>query len=576
MVHRVCRRVLDHAQDAEDAFQATFLVLVRKARSIARRASLASWLYGVAYRISLKARAAAARRRAREREAAAMMSPEPISAVDHHELRAVLDQELSRLPEKCRAPLILCYLEGKTQKEAARVLGCPAGSMTWRLNQARERLRERLARRGVTLTARGLTVGLDKASAAFAGTLLSRTTEAALLVLAGKAVPAGLISKSALALAKTAGAARPLLVVALLFGLVALRAGAVALFHPGPGHGQRTVLKVSVPKDASAAGWRECASFTAAHDSVRLLALSPQGGARLVTQGMGDAEDILRDNDKYLLDCALAVRDPLTGRRQKALTESSTPASVTAIAFSPDGTALASAELGAVVWDVATGKVRSRFPEDGPVALIVFSPDGSTLAYARDDGLVRLCNLVSGERRALDKAVTALGHLAFSAGGKSLVTVSRAGSLQVWDLPAGILQATRELPVRDTRMLLSPDARTLLTAPDRLDDPAFRLWDLAAAKRPEALRPHKRGAWISAAAFSGDGRTLLVGTVDGSVTVFDVASQKELARLQDLSGRITTLALDRTGQALAAGDDEGNVKVWKAQPEPPGPRDHRE
>jgi RNA polymerase sigma factor (sigma-70 family) len=149
MVLAVCRRVLHDAHDAEDAFQATFLVLVRKARFIARPELLANWLYGVAYRVAVKARANANRRSAHERRAGAMTSvgsaPERIGS----ELRAVLDAELSHLPEKYRAPLVLCYLEGKTNEQAARLLGWPTGSISGRLARARELLRERLVSRGL-------------------------------------------------------------------------------------------------------------------------------------------------------------------------------------------------------------------------------------------------------------------------------------------------------------------------------------------------------------------------------------------------------------------------------------------
>lgn len=144
MVWGVCRRVLANPHDAEDAFQATFLVLVRKAAAIGRPELLGNWLYGVAYRTARKARAVAARRRAQERQAATMPAHGPSSAVAAHDLREALDRELNRLPEKYRAPLVLCYLEGLTNEEAARRLGWPVGSMSARLSRGRELLRERM------------------------------------------------------------------------------------------------------------------------------------------------------------------------------------------------------------------------------------------------------------------------------------------------------------------------------------------------------------------------------------------------------------------------------------------------
>jgi RNA polymerase sigma factor (sigma-70 family) len=155
MVWNTCLRLLRHASDAEDAFQATFLVLARKAASITKRDSIGSWLYGVAYRVSLDARARAVRRRTHERQANPRTEELPPDG-DPAEVRQVLDEELGRLPEKYRAPLVLCYLEGKTNDEAAEQLGWTRGTIAGRLSRARELLRQRLTRRGLTLSSAAL------------------------------------------------------------------------------------------------------------------------------------------------------------------------------------------------------------------------------------------------------------------------------------------------------------------------------------------------------------------------------------------------------------------------------------
>jgi len=152
MVLGVCRRVLDNEHDAEDAFQAAFLVLARQAHTIHKMESVGSWLYGVAYRISLRARSDAARRRTLEEQARTMSEQDPFLEAAWRELRPVLDEEVGRLPPKYRAPIVLCYLEGKTNTEAARELGWTKGTVSGRLARARELLRSRLARRGVALT----------------------------------------------------------------------------------------------------------------------------------------------------------------------------------------------------------------------------------------------------------------------------------------------------------------------------------------------------------------------------------------------------------------------------------------
>jgi len=161
LVFGVCVRVLGNTADAEDAFQATFVVLARRAASVGRPGVLANWLYGVARRTALKAKAAVVRRRRHEARAAALASAALGPAACHgdpawNDVWLVLDEELSRLPDRDRAPLVLCDLEGRTHEEAARALGCPRETMTTRLVRARRRLQARLVRRGVTLSAAAL------------------------------------------------------------------------------------------------------------------------------------------------------------------------------------------------------------------------------------------------------------------------------------------------------------------------------------------------------------------------------------------------------------------------------------
>jgi RNA polymerase sigma factor (sigma-70 family) len=202
VVWGVCRRLLAEANDAEDAFQATFLVLVRKPGSVKKQSSLGSWLYGVAYRVALRARADAARRRHHERQVRDMVRSEPSLEESWRELRPVLDAELSRLPEKFRAPLVLCYLQNKTNEQAAHELGWPVGSISKRLAQGRDLLRERLSQRGIALSATGLTTLLthNAATAAAPASLVELTSSVAHAMVATQATSATAASASVAAL----------------------------------------------------------------------------------------------------------------------------------------------------------------------------------------------------------------------------------------------------------------------------------------------------------------------------------------------------------------------------------------
>jgi RNA polymerase sigma factor (sigma-70 family) len=154
MVLGVCRRVLGDSADADDAFQATFLVFIQKARTLTRPEQVAGWMHAVALRVAKKARTTRARRREREAVNVVPDTPDPANpdpADSAHDLRRTIDEELDRLPEKYRLPIVLCELEGRTLDEAAELLGWPKGTVAGRLSRGRELLRRRLSRRGVGL-----------------------------------------------------------------------------------------------------------------------------------------------------------------------------------------------------------------------------------------------------------------------------------------------------------------------------------------------------------------------------------------------------------------------------------------
>src|SRR5579883_622807 len=205
MVLRVCRQILRDAHDAEDAFQATFLVLARRAGSVRQRGSVASWLYGIAQRLAMRSRADTARRRAHERRRAERRAMTAGYSASHDggeaECWPELHEEVARLPEKYRESVVLCYLEGLTTEAAARRLGCAHGTVLSRLSRARARLRRQLTRRGLPLPAGLLAAGLspEAAKAVVPGALAHSVVQAAMRIAAGMTV-AGVVSASVAAL----------------------------------------------------------------------------------------------------------------------------------------------------------------------------------------------------------------------------------------------------------------------------------------------------------------------------------------------------------------------------------------
>jgi RNA polymerase sigma factor (sigma-70 family) len=255
MVLGLCRRILHDPQDAEDAFQAVFLVFVRKAASITKPELLGNWLYGVASRTARVARAAVEKRRAKE--AKAVPREQTAEASPWQEFQPFLDYELSRLPAKYRVPVVLCHLEEKSRQEAARALGVPEGTLSSRLARARTLLAKRLARRCPTLTGGALLAGLGPraTAAALPASLVQTTVKACTCVLGGRSLTAGVVSAQVALLSK--GVVRAMFLTKLkiiaavvcLGGLLTLGVGTVA--SRGLGTGDESSKAAGASKDES-------------------------------------------------------------------------------------------------------------------------------------------------------------------------------------------------------------------------------------------------------------------------------------------------------------------------------------
>jgi RNA polymerase sigma factor (sigma-70 family) len=237
MVLAVCRRVTGRAHDADDAFQAAFMVLARRAAHLSKPELLANWLYGVAYRTALEARTA----RRRTEEHAVPHAPEPAAPQppdDTADLRRAIDEELAQLPEKYRAAVVLCELEGASRAAAARQLGIPEGTLSSRLAHARKVLAERLSKRGITAGATGLFAALGGTGTAHVPTTLALITVTSSVAFApGAPVPLGAATAAstlATGVLKTMFASRLRLSVAALALALVGTGGAVAYQYPAP------------------------------------------------------------------------------------------------------------------------------------------------------------------------------------------------------------------------------------------------------------------------------------------------------------------------------------------------------
>jgi RNA polymerase sigma factor (sigma-70 family) len=350
MVWGVCRRVLANHHDAEDAFQATFLVLVRRAASIASRELLASWLYGVARQTALKARATTARRKGRERQVTAVPEPAVAGQDAWDDLGPLLDQELSRLPDRYRAVVVLCDLEGMSRKDAAGQLGLPEGTVASRLTRARAMLAKRLTHRGVALSGGPLAaVPLQKAaSAAVPTSAVDSTVKAATLYAVGGAATGAISARVA---ALTEGVVNTMLLSKLKVATAVLLAAGLVMLAASLSGLPASAIEPPPPSKAGRPAAREGGKRQAALEPVVIredapvthLAWSPDGQI-VVTVGVNNEYLVLTDKE---------------GRNQQRL-------------GIPHGTVK--------LWDARTGKLKQSLgTEKASVHDIAFSPDGKTV-----------------------------------------------------------------------------------------------------------------------------------------------------------------------------------------------------
>jgi RNA polymerase sigma factor (sigma-70 family) len=553
MVLGVCRRVLRDWQAADDVFQATFLVLARKASSIRKRESVGSWLHGVAQRLAVRAKETAARRQEREKRAAARSVASAAADAMWREVGAVLDEELNRLPERYRGPLLLCYLEGRTRDEAAQQLGLSLRTLKRCLERGRELLHIRLSRRGVTL------------SAGLCATALSQDIAAA-------AVPA-------------------LLVDAVVKGA-----------RGGPLPGAATALAEGFLKSLGLARWKVAAVLFL---TVSLLAglgwaVHRSFASKGQTDGPGDEPKRAgsvrqrgRDADWHPRGQLHPDTEPSRPLAKEGAQRYRHEGPVACVAFAPNGTRVASGSvLGDTtlrLWEARSGRELYRMDLKSDVLTLAFSRDSKLLAAGCADRTVRLLEADTGKERyrlrghqETVKGKEAyiqpgkhrgVSSLVFAADARTLISGGYDGTIRLWDVGSGKEVGQFVVPGNKIHCLaLSSDRKTLAAGCQTLGGVGhhpIRLWDLTTRKaiRPDLPRfkdMYSNGP-VRALAFAPDGKHLAAGGFDNEVLVWDVSTGRCIRSYRGgILWTIQSLAFSPDGKTLAAGCSNRRIYSWHA------------
>jgi RNA polymerase sigma factor (sigma-70 family) len=610
MVLGVCRRVLHDHQEAEDTCQTTFLALARKAHSLRHPDRLAAWLHVTARQLALKARRAALRRQQRERcyPSIDTASVDPLDELSAREMLQVLDEEIQRLPEVYRLPLVLCCLEGRTQEEAARLLGWTPGSVHGRLERGRARLHARLIRRGLSLSAALLAVEASRGAAMIPAAESAR----AILHAALSPVAMGTRHLSALPL-------KLMLTLTLAAGVIAAAASAVMWREATPPSPAADAPKPREDKQARTDRYGDplppgvlvrLGTVRLRHNAFR-IAFSPEG-KRIASAGsdglvriwsMATGEEVGRLGGHRGMAYAVAYSpdgkwiatgdeedihlwDAATGKKVRKMagfdggkdfkTGKATLAGIFNLAFSPDGKVLAAGEgnVRVSLWDVASGESRGRF-EAGRTDAIAFLPDGEHL-LAASGSVVRLCDLKGKELRKIEtEPPSRHGKLALAPDGKSFIAgadreitegdgmirfvVRSEGVVSLWDIATGKERRRLEVPQQVLAITLSPDGKTLAYSQDR----TVHLLDVASWK--ERRRIDLTEGMLFNLAFSPDGKTLATSGRN-DIQLWDATTGRPLLPRAGHSASVDTIAFKAIGKQLVSTCREtGVARVWEVR-----------
>ena len=535
LVFGLCHRILANRHDAEDVFQATFLVLARKAATIRKPESLACWLHGVAYRLALKAKSAAERRRLHEQQAVHPSSSDE-NDLSWREMRGVIDEELQRLPQKQRLPLVLCYLEGLTQDEAAQQLGWPRGTLKRRLEAGREKLRLRLTQRGVTLGGGLFAVALTESASrgALPLSLHLAAVKAAVAFASGEA--GALATTQAALLAK--GALQTMLTTKLKLGTMLILLLGCAV----------TLAGLTIPP----------APADKRQDNKAEAPAPPR---------LADSKLVRKDRYGDPLPEGAMVRLGTVRLRHCS--------GISPVVFTRDGrTAIVGDGDGDLVyWDVASGREVRRLPRIllNPPNGLAISADGKTLAANANQSLF-LFDVATGKLQSKSEK-SSDGQLLFAPDGQTLA-IRGSKSIVLWDVVRK--RKRHELkghPDYVKCMAFSPDGKTLASAGE--SDPHIRLWDVATGKERLHLIGDKN--INPSLAFSPDGKTLALIGESGRLVFFDPNSGKKLRTATEDYIALSALHYAPDGKTLAGIErfdrvcivdaDSGNrIRIFDAPP----------
>jgi RNA polymerase sigma factor (sigma-70 family) len=560
MVLGVCRRVLRHVQDAEDAFQATFLILVRKADAIGQRELLGNWLYGVAYRTALEARAKTNRRRTRERQVSPMPEPEADDGTDvGRDLRLLLDQELNRLPDKYRVPVVLCDLEGETRRDVAQKLGIPLGTLSGRLTTARRLLAKRLARHGVGVALTAV-LSPSAASACVSAPLVASTVEAATAVAAGQ-MAAGVVSVQVAAL--TEGVLKAMWVKKLKIVTTWWLTAGIIL-------GGAAVV-VQANREAPDAGPAKVLKLDARG---RRVVWSPDGKTLVVGTKVEKTFLGVKVDGK---GSAIQLWDVDKGQVRQTLAESPLGGlAFQQVVFSADGKMIAatvaeeirranSLEIRDVVkvWDARTLALKQTLGGDSQAVCVALSPDGKRVATG-DPGRkkVHLWNARTGVlERTLPTGAAQPWSVAFSPDGKTLVVGGQmgdhSGEVTLWDPLTGDLKHALKVATFVNAVAFSPDGKMIASS---TGGEFVQVWGVEKGDVIVTLNGHKRGH--RSIAFAPDGKLLAVGGPDGKVRLWEMPTGRLREILEGHQAEIYSVAFSPDGKTLASTSQDQTVRLW--------------